>query len=123
MQSNEQAKKIAIDYIDELCYYEKTIPDSLYRSLNYFVDGIGVQRADCMVFFPNEEDESWEKGKAYEVVGFGSEFFDEIYYISYQEFYDLLHVNVEKAIVDRDDEYKTTVRELMEKFRKKHNLK
>ena len=63
------------------------------------------------------------KGKAFEVVGFGSDYFDEIFYISYQEFYDFLHENVEKAIADRDDEYKTTVRELMEKFRKKHDLK
>ena len=123
MQSNEQATKIAIDYFNNLRYYEEKIPGSIYRALNYFVDGIGVQRAECMAFFPNEEDEQWEKGKAFEVVGFGSDYFDEIYYISYQEFYDLLHDNVEKAIADRDDEYKTTVRELMEKFRKKHDLK
>ena len=123
MKSNEQATKIAIDYFNDLCYYEEKIPDSIYRALNCFVDGIGVQRAECMAFFPNEEDEKWEKGKAFEVVGFGSDYFDEIFYISYQEFYDFLHENVEKAIADRDDEYKTTVRELMEKFRKKHDLK
>lgn len=63
MQSNEQAKKIAIDYIDELCYYEKKIPDSLYMALNYFVDGIGVQRADCMAFFQMKKMKAGKKEK------------------------------------------------------------
>lgn len=75
-----------------------------------------------MAFFPDEEDETRAAGKPFERVGFASEFDENDYFISYQEFYDRLCDAIEKGMAKHENAVKTALLDRLHAFRQKHNL-
>lgn len=112
------------DYMNDVCDLALSHPDDLILDLNDFIRGIGVQNPPTMVFFPNEEDDKWPVDKPFETVGFASEFDDDdkIYFISYQEFYDMLSAAIERGMKENSEEVKSEIRALLNAFKDKHRL-
>lgn len=110
------------DYMNDICECTFNHPDDLILDLNDYIRGIGVQYPPTMVFFPNEEDDEWPVDKPFETVGFESEFDDNTYFISYQEFYDMLSAAIEKGMKEHSDEVKSKIRACLNAFKDKHRL-
>lgn len=110
------------DYMNDVLILAMNYPDDLICDLDNYVQGIGVQNPPTMMFFPNEEDKDWPVGKPFETVGFDSEFDDEIYYISYQELYDMLCAVIERGIQEHSEEVKSEIRTRLNAFKEKHRL-
>lgn len=107
-------------YIDRMC-----MRVYLLETLEYFMQGIGVQLNSILLVFGNDPEVAegeWPEPENFEGVCFYCEYADSPFRATYQVFFDNLHKAIEERADNYDDEYRLQIDKYMGELKQRYKL-